>query len=181
MKFTPFVVKRFKSRQSGATILEYIIYTVLALGVFAGIAVFAVNANTNSNALGLTKNLTGTQIAVKNFYNGTGYGTGSLNAALITAGTVLPSDWILSTPNIQSQSNTAIVITGATTTFTLAVSKLSRAICQQIVASSSGAQWSSVTIGATTPITITTWPISQSAVSTPCAAGNVTVTFTSQA
>lgn len=148
--------------QTGATILEYIIYTVLALTVFAGVAVFALNANNNSNSLSLTKNLAGTEIAVKNFYQGGQFGTGSLNAVLITAGNIIPADWVVATPVITGQSGTNIVFTGATTTFTTTIGGMTKAVCMQILANSSSSQWSSVTVSGTSAGTaIAAWPITQ--------------------
>lgn len=166
-----------RGRQKGATILEYIIYSVLALGVIGGVAVFALNANSKSNALALSKSLQGAQINVKNFYRGGGFGTGSLNSALIAAPSTLPADWLVSGSTITGQASSNIVFTGATTTFTVSLSKLSQDVCQQLLSSSSGSNWSSVTVSGTAAGTaISTWPITQAvaSASTACGAAQTT-------
>jgi hypothetical protein len=166
-----------KKKQRGATILEYIIYSVLALGVLAGIAVFSVNANNKSNALALAKDMAGAQINIKGFYQGGGFGTGSLNSALNNAANVIPSDWTSSGSTITGQGSTTIVFTGATTTFTMSIAKLNQDTCQQLLAASSGSQWSSVTVSGTAAGTaITSWPITQAVASatTACGAANTT-------
>lgn len=187
MNFKQILARRLaaKKKQAGATILEYIIYSVLALGVIGGVAVFALNANNKSNALALSKSLSGAQINVKGFYQGGGYGTGSLNSALVAAPAVLPADWLVSGSTITGQASAGIVFTGATTTFTVALSKLTQDVCQQLLSSSSGSQWSSVLVSGTAAGTaITTWPITQAVASgsTACGAAQttgLTATFTS--
>jgi hypothetical protein len=173
-----------QSRQEGATLLEYIIYTVLALGVLGGVAVFAANASSNAAAISLTKSLAATQISTKKFYNGVYFGTDNLNAALI-AGGIIPSDWSVSGTTLNSQSGTNVIFTGVSNTFTTSIIGMSRAVCQKVLASSSISQWSSVTVNGTTAGTaIKTWPISQSVASSASACGaaqttGLTATFTS--
>jgi len=175
-----------KRKQAGTTIMEFILYSVLALSVIAGVAVFALKGNNNSNVLGLSKDLAGVQVQIKQHWGGS-YGATSLNAALVTDGTILPSDWtITGASTITGQGNVGLVFTGATTTFTVALSGATKALCQSVLANSSAANWSSVVVNVgsgTGGTPITTWPITetQAAVATACGAANtgLTITFTS--
>lgn len=176
----------FKRYQRGATILEYIIYSVLALGVLAGIAVFATTANNKSNATGLAKGAAGSQIATRNFYQNGSFGTGSLNAELIAASNIIPGDWNISGSTITGQGDTDIVFTGMGLTYSISIAKLNQDTCQILVASSSNAQWASVTVsGSAAGTAITKWPITQAvaAKTTACGApatNGLTVVFTSK-
>jgi len=174
-------------KQNGTTIMEFILYSVLALSVIAGVAVFALRGNSNSNVLGMAKNLAGVQTQIKQHWGGS-YGTGSLNAALITDGTIIPADWTITSPStITGQGGAGLVFTGVTTTFTATVSGMTKAYCQSLLANTSAANWNSVVVNVgtgTSGVAITTWPITEliSGASTACGAANtgLTATFTSR-
>ncbi len=142
-------------------VFAYGLSSVAALSMIAGLAQ---TANNDAAALGLAKNLTGTQILVTKYYGGA-YGVGSLDAALIADQNIIPADWTTSGNAIKGQGGTTITFDGQGATFTATVAGMNQDLCAHVLTSSSGAQWSSVSISG---VVIHTWPISKSTASGAC-------------
>lgn len=166
-----------KFRQAGLTLIETLVaLTIFALVVGGAIALFG-SASTSQSTTQFTSDLNSLRAGTKSMYFGQGgYGTTSLGEVLINGKKVPTTMSVTGTaPNrvINHSLNGTVVVTGATSQFTVAVSNIPTAVCMGL-ATMNG--WDSVQVGtnaARTP------PVSPAQASTDCStAANQTLTFT---
>jgi len=108
-----------KAKQAGMTLIEMVLVLVIGTGIIAGGVAYYNSASKAANDKDLIAGMTSLQASARAMAAGSGnYGIGSLNGAMITQsrvpGTLHPSGTSISTPG-----GTSIVVTGATTSFSI--------------------------------------------------------------
>lgn len=165
-------------RQAGLTLIESLVVLAIAALVIGGsIALFG-GASSSQSTSQMTSDLNAIKASTKSLYFGQGgYGTTSLGEVLINGKKVPTTMPITGTaPNrvINHALNGTVVITGATSQFTVAPSNIPTDVCIGMVTAGTG--WDSIKVGtaaARTP------PVSPATASADCAlAANQTIVFT---
>lgn len=167
--------KLFRSKkQTGMTLIEVMSsLAILAIVIGGALALFS-SASGSQAATQMTTDLSAIRSNVKSLWNGQGaYTVGSLNATMITANKV-PMTMTTATPNITNNYGGAVVITGATTVFTVSTAAIPIDVCTSLLSSARG--WSQVQV--TGGVAQTSFPIQPATAAGQCALGTV-VTFTS--
>lgn len=169
----------YVSRQQGASLLEGIAYLGIAAIVVLGAVSLLTSAFSGAQTNRAIEEVISIRTAVKKLYMGqsSGYGTGSLNANLITAKvlpTSLPSN--SGTGAITNAWNGAVTITGANANFTIDYANVPPEVCVNMLVASSG--WESVDTGASAPILAANFPITPAAAATACGNAATNVTWT---
>lgn len=169
---------RYPHRQRGASLLEAIAYLGIAAIVILGAVSLLTGAFSSAQSNQAGEEVTAIRTAVRKLYMGQGYGTGSLNQTLRTAG-AFPNTLAVTAAGVATNVwGGNVVVTGVTGAFTIAYPGLPQDVCVATLVASSG--WQSIATPGTA--SITTFPITPAAAATACsvsaAAGN-TLTFTS--
>ena len=163
--------------QRGASLLEIVAY----LGVAAVIAYGAVSlmgqafggANTNQT---LTEVIS-IRSQVKKVYMGqaAGYGTVSINPTLVLqAG--FPSSLSVTAPStVKNAWNGDVVVTGATSVFTISYAAVPQDICANLVAIQGGAGWNKIAVNGAAALTP---PITPAAAGSACNLSANTIVWT---
>ena len=166
-------------RQSGFTLMELIAgLLIIGLGVAGAMALFG-NASGSQKSNQMLSDVMALRASVQGMYAGQGgYGTGNINAVLKSANKIPTTMSVNSAtpPVITHSMSGTVTITGASSSFEIALTNIPTNVCVQIL-SQSTTGWSSVKVGASS---ITTFPITPAvaASATNCAASNAnTITF----
>jgi len=175
-------MKRNAKRKSlGFTLLEVLAALAVILVVIGGVTALFGQSSASASAATFTNNVMALRSATKAMYPSSAYGTASLNSTLQAAGKI-PSNWSTSgsdaTMAINHSLGGTVTVTGATGTFTIAVSNLPTDVCTDLVVSLSTG-WSQVQVGSATALT--SFPVTGATASsaTNCGASTAnTVTWT---
>lgn len=160
------------SKQAGMTLIEVMSsLAIFAIVVGGALALFG-SASSSQASTQMTSDLNALRTNVKSLWYGQGsYGTASLNATLITSKKV-PTTMTVASPNITNSFNGAVVVTGATTQFTISVAAIPVDVCTSLLATASG--WNSVQVTGGTAQTA--FPIAPDVAAAQCSLGS-TITF----
>lgn len=166
-------------KQAGLTLIELIAsLAILALVIGGALSLYG-SASTSQSTTQTIAELSSIRAATKQMYYGQGgYGTTNLNNILVASGKV-PStiNVVVGAPATLTNSfSGAITLTGATNSFTMAVTNVPQAVCVGILASASS-NYTSVQVGAAAAVTA--FPISPAVATAQCTGTTQTVTFTS--
>ena len=137
---TIFGAMRHKSAERGATLIEAVLFTVIALGIISGGVVLYEQASRSSRTNETVRMLTSLQSQVRAlFQSQSNFGTSDLASVLIAANAVpssLQKDSNSDGDNdsIVSPFGTTVTVTGATQNFTVKVEDVSVDICSRVVA-----------------------------------------------
>ncbi|CDG82341.1 type 4 pilus major pilin [Janthinobacterium agaricidamnosum] len=161
-------------RQQGASLLEGIAYLGIAALVILGAVSLLNGAFSSAQSNRSAEELISVRTAVKKLYMASGYGTGSLNAQLVTA-RVLPNGLTQNGATITNSFGGPVTITGATSNFTVAYGQVPQDVCISTVTGASG--WSTISsTGGGAPVS--TFPVTATDAGKVCAAANNDLTFT---
>lgn len=165
-----------KRRQRGASLLEVISYLGVAAVVVIGAVSLLSQAFGSANANRALEEITAIRTNVKKIYMGqqAGYGTGSMNATLGTMN-AFPSTLTVSGSTVTNSWNGGVVVTGATSSFTIRYDAVPKDVCASIVSAQGSTGFISVAVnggGALTP------PITPSAAGTACNTTSNSVVWT---
>lgn len=163
------------SRQAGMTLIEIIVVLAIGALIIGGALSLYSNASSSQSSNQLNSDLTAIRASVKSIYSTQGgYGTASLNSVLINAKKV-PTTMSVSGTTISHALNGTLTVTGATSSFTMAVTAIPTDVCVALLSAASG--FSSIQVGSNAART--TFPITPANASTDCAAAATqTITFT---
>jgi type II secretory pathway pseudopilin PulG len=170
-----------RKKQAGATLVEIIMWLAIAGMVIGGALSLGGIATSSTNTNDLIRDLTAIKTATKGLYYGQGgYGTAVVNDSLVTAKRV-PDSWTVNTATtpdtITHQLNGTVTVTGATTTFTVAVTNLPQDVCASLM-TTGGSGWVSVKANASPARTP---PVAPATAAADCGASSAnTLTFTAQ-
>lgn len=173
-------IKQLK-KQAGITLMEVIAgLLIIGLVVSGALSLFG-NADSSQKSNQMTSDLNALNAATKSLYAGQGgYGTVNLNSVLKTAKRI-PSTMSVdaATPPVITHSmNGTVTVTGATATFTIAITNIPTDVCINLL-SNAATGWTSVKVGSAAAITTFPIPPATAASATNCAASNAnTITFT---
>lgn len=168
--------RRTRHRQRGASLLEGIAYLGIAAIVVIGAIALLRTAFGSANANTLLQQLSSIQTATRKLYMTTqgNYGTGSLNSPLVAAGAVPQGMSVAASGTAISNTwGGAVVVTGATTQFTISYASVPQDVCVDAL---TGTTTSFTQVSVNT--TAVTTPVSPSDASTDCSASN-TIVWTS--
>lgn len=163
-------------RQRGASLLEVISYLGVAAMVVIGAVSMLSQAFGSANSNRALEEITAIRTNVKKIYMGqqAGYGTGSMNATLGTMN-AFPSTLTVSGSTVTNSWNGGVVITGATSSFTIQYDAVPKDVCASIISAQGGTGFLSVAVnggGALTP------PITPTAAGTACSGTSNSVVWT---
>ncbi len=176
-------MREFKQlkKQKGITLME-IIGSLLIIGlVVSGALSLFGSADSSQKSNQMTSDLTALRSAVKGLYASQGgYGSVNINGTLKNAKRI-PSTMTVDSatpPVITHPMNGTVTVTGATSSYTIAVTNIPTDVCVQLLTNSSSG-WTSVKVGAAAAITAFPIDPTTAASGTNCAASNAnTLTFT---
>lgn len=170
---------RQRNRQFGFTLLEVIAAIGIGMLVVVGALALFSQGSSSQKSVDLIQNLVAMRQAMKDLWSGQGgYGTSVVNNTLVTAKRI-PSNWAIDTstnPNtITHQLNGTVTVTGATSSFTVAVTALPEDVCTTLM-TSGAAGWFSAKANASAARTP---PISPTTAASDCGGSSSnTLTFT---
>jgi PilS N terminal len=160
-------------RQKGASLLEALAFIIISLVVISGGVAMWRMASSGSLENAATNQIMAVQTSYRGLYSGqNSYGTGNITGVGITAG-LFPSDLKISGTTVTNGWSGAVVVTGATSTFTISWANVPPESCSKLAVMKS--DWVSVTINGTAQ----TMPITPVAATTACSATANTLVFTS--
>lgn len=138
-------------RAAGMTLIEIIAALAIIAVVVVGALKLFESASSSNNATQMLEDLTAIRSATQQLYLGQGgYGTASLNSVLNTANKI-PSDLTYSGGTISTPLGGTLAVTGATTTFRIALTNVPADVCTDLLTNSANG-WASVQVGSGTPI-----------------------------
>jgi len=159
-------------KQAGMTLMEIIAALAIIAAVVVGALALFNSAQSSNQSVSMLKDLIAVRAGIQQLYIGHGgYGAVSLDATLVNAGKV-PSDLVVTgtaaVPIITTPFGGVLTVTGATTVFTISITKVPSDICSQLVSNASTG-WSKAVVGTTTvAATATAFPVSPVTVGTAC-------------
>lgn len=166
-------------RESGMTLIEILAALAIAAVVVVGALALYQSGSASNDATTMLQDVTAIRASTQELYDGQGgYGTGSLNSVLYTAGKI-PSDMTYSGGTITTRLGGTLSVTGNTSNFSVSITNVPSDICSQLLAESSDG-WQSVAVNGGTPLTA--FPISPATATSPtyCGATSpLTLTWTS--
>lgn len=157
MKQNTFRNFRSFSNQVGVTLIELLAaLAIAAIVVSGGLSLYNM-AVSSSSGTAMVKGIIAIRASTQQLFMGQGsYGTGSVNATLITANKV-PADFTTATPVIHTTlSGGTLTVTGATSSFTIAVDNVPNDVCTTLLTNLS-AGWSQVKVDSSAAIV--TFPV----------------------
>lgn len=168
-----------RNKQTGASLIEIISYLGVASIVIIGAVMLLGTAFGGASSNRAMQEVSALQLNVKKLHmaQGGGYGTASMNETLIKAGQI-PSTLKAQTASpwgITNSWNGAVVITGATSNFTIEYAGIPQAICVDLLSSQGGSQWSGITVGGSAVAT----PVTPAAAAAACSGATNTIVWTS--
>lgn len=164
-----------KSRQAGASLLEALGFLAIGGFVIAGAAGLLTGAFSGQKSNSVMSDMNAVALAVKKMHStASSYGTVSLNAALITQGNLPKSLRTTAPSTINNQWGGAVVVTGATSQFTISSAGIPQDICAQTLATLSGGDWEGITVNGTA----LGLPATAAAAAAACGAATNTVILT---
>ena len=173
-------IKQIK-KQAGISLMEILSGLVIFGLVIAGALSLFDSANSSQRGNQMLADVTALRTAVKGLYaQQGGYGTANLNGVL-KASNKIPTTMSVdgaSPPVITHGMNGTVTVTGATTTFTIALTAIPTDVCVQLLTQSASG-WNSIKVGSAEAITA--FPITPETASgsSYCSAAKTnTVTFT---
>jgi PilS N terminal len=132
-------------RQRGVSLLEAIAYLGVAATIIVGAVALLSSAFSGARSNRAQEELTAISTGVKRLYMSQpgSFGTGSLNATLITA-KVFPSTLAVDAGNVSNAWNGAVTVTGNTTVFDISYAEVSIAQASgQCTAAANSIVWTS--------------------------------------
>jgi len=159
--------KDIRHAQRGASLLEIIAYLGVAAVVVYGAVSLLTQAFGGANSNRALVEVTSLRTQVKKIYMGqaAGYGVGSMNAALVLQN-AFPTTLTVTAPSTVTNSwNGGVVLTGATTTFTISYASVPADVCSSLVSVQGGAGWTSIAVNGAAALTP---PITPTAAGTAC-------------
>lgn len=167
-------MKTVQRKQSGMTLMEMIAsLAIIAMVVIGALALYN-SASSTQQGTQMLKNIIAVRSATQQMYVGQGgYGTASLNRALIVANKI-PSDMSVDRTNwtITTSWGGALTVTGATTNFTMELTQVASDMCIALL-TGVPTGWSAVTVGGTA----VTLPINTGNATTACSTGTAPYTI----
>ncbi|HYD61624.1 MAG TPA: type 4 pilus major pilin [Noviherbaspirillum sp.] len=169
-------------RQRGASLLEGIAYLGVAAIVVLGAVSLLTNAFATAQSNRVIEELTSLRTTVKKLYMGqpAGYGTGNINANLVSARVFPATLAVVDTDTVRNGWNGEVTVTGATSTFIITYSGVPQTDCINLLTGATG--WTEVEQSAGTPTSITTFPVTLAQATAACnvtAASGNTLNFES--
>lgn len=144
-------MKSMTLKQKGMTLIEMVLVLVIGTGIIAAGVAYYKSASESAKDSAVVSGIHGLQSAARSIASGSGnYGVGSLNGTLVTAQRV-PATFKPSGTTIVTPSNSAVTVTGATTTFTIAVANATTPECVAMLTNSGN--FVSYKVGAAAAIT----------------------------
>ena len=126
-------------RERGATLIEVALFTVIALGIVIGGIVFFEQASTSAKTTESVRSRASLQYQIRSiFQSQTSFGTADLTALLITS-KAIPASMLADTNSdgdfdaIVNEFGGTVTVTGATSQFKIALSKLPIDVCSRMV------------------------------------------------
>lgn len=170
----------FSRSQQGLTLIEAVAFLAILGMVVAGALAMFGGASSSQKSTSLVSQLTALRTSTQQMWTGQGtYGSASLNATLITANRV-PSNLKVATPNITNQDNGAVIVTGATSQFTISTANHPADVCTSAVAALGSQNYPTIAVGATVAAaTAVAQPITPTAAATACANAANAIVLTS--
>ena len=163
--------------QQGASLLEIIAYLgVAAVVVYGAVSLLSQGfAGANSNQA-LTEVISlRTQIKKIHMGQATGYGVGAMNATMVLQ-SAFPSSLSVTAPStVKNAWNGDVVLTGATSTFTISYAAVPRDICATLVSVQGGTGWNSIAVNGAAALVP---PITPAAAGGACNAATNTIVWT---
>lgn len=166
--------------QRGMTLIEVMVsLAIFALVVGGALALFG-SASATQTTTQMKSDLSALRVGTKGMFFGQGgYGTAALTETLINANKIpstMPVTGTVGSRVINTSQNGTVVVTGATSQYTITVTNVSTDVCAGLTTGTNG--WTAVKIGAATART--TFPISPVDAASECAATDpITIIFTS--
>ena len=164
--------------EAGVTLMELIAaLTVMAVIVVGALALYT-SASSSQSSTQLIQDVTSIRSAVKSMWQGQGtYGTSVINDTLVAAKripTTIKVDTATTPNTLTHVLNGTITVTGATSTFTVAMTNITPDVCIPLLTTAQG--WVSVQVASGTAITA--FPIAPATAATSCGTTAATITFT---
>lgn len=167
----------FAVRQRGASLLEGIAYLGVAAIVILGAIALLMNAFGSAESNRLVEEVTAIRTSVRKLYMGqsASYGTGSLNANLVSA-RAFPTTLAVGADGttVRNAWNGNVTVTGNNANFTVSYQAVPRDVCINALAGASG--WIQVQV--TGSAAITAFPVTPAAATTACAAAANEIVWT---
>lgn len=163
--------------QWGASLVESIAFLGVAAVVVYGAVSLLSQAFGGANSNQALTEVISLRTQIKKIYMGqsAGYGVGSMNATLVLQN-AFPSSLTVSAPSTVTNAwNGAVVITGATATFSISYAGVPADICSNLVAVQGGTGWTSIAVNGAAALTL---PITPTAAGTACNAASNTIVWT---
>jgi len=161
-----------KSSQRGASLLESIAFLGIAAVVILGAVALLLSSFSGANTNRSQQEVTSIRTGVKKLFMGqaASYGTGSLNATLVSAKVFPTTLAVDASNNVSNAWNGTVSVDGATANFTISYAGVPKDVCINLA--SANGDWLAVSVnGANVPL-----PITPGAAESACnAAGNTLV------
>lgn len=165
-------------RQSGATLLEQLLVAIAIAGLIGGAIVTWISVQTSANDNDNLRDTALLMSKVRSVFDGqSSYGTGSLNATLLTYRAVPPA--MINGSNINNAWGGTVTVTGAGATYTISSASIPQESCATMVKNFGGPTGGGSGITAMTVNgTAVTLPVTPGAAATACSATSNTVVLT---
>jgi hypothetical protein len=166
-------MSRALNRQAGASLLEAIAFLGVAATIIVGAVALLSTAFSSARSNRSHEEVMAISTGVKRLYmsQAGSYGTVDMTAALANA-KIFPSTLAVIGGAVTNAWNGAVVVTGATSTFTISYADVPQEVCVELVADS--VQWIGVSVNGTA----LTLPSTVAAASAACNAAANTVVWT---
>lgn len=178
MKWTTQAINNLVTRkQQGASLLESIAYLGVAAIVILGAVSLLTQSFASANTNRMLEEVVSIRTNVKRLYMGqsSGFGTDSLNSVLVTA-KAFPSSMTISPPSTVTNSwKGAVVVTGATQTFTISYDAVPQDVCANSVGAQGGSGWTSIAVNGAAALTP---PVTPAQAGAACNATTNTIVWT---
>jgi len=160
-------------KQRGASLIEALAFIIIALLVVAGGVAMWKMTSSGAQENSAINQIMAVQTSYRGLYtNQNSYGTGDITSIGVSSG-AFPSDLKVSGTTVTNGWSGSVVITGATTSFTISWANVPSSSCTKIASIKS--DWQAVSINGTAQ----TIPVTPAAAATACNAANNTIVFQS--
>jgi hypothetical protein len=168
------IVPQDLDRQRGASLLEGIAYLGIAAIVILGAVSLLTGAFSSAQSNRTSEEVTAIRTSVRKLYMGQGYGTGSLNEALIAAKAVPGTIVQGAGSTLTTGWGGSVTVEGSTTSFEITYTATPKDICMNTLTTANG--WTGVKVG---DLDHTTFPVAAADAITACASDTNVMVFTS--
>jgi hypothetical protein len=160
-------------KQNGASLLEALAFIIIALLVVGGGVAMWKMTSSGAQENSAISQIMAVQTSYRGLYsNQNSYGTGDITSIGISAG-AFPSDLKVSGSSLTNGWSGTVVVTGASTSFTISWANVPASSCTKIASIKS--DWQSVSINGSAQ----TMPVTPAAAASACNSATNTVVFTS--